>query len=190
MILPKQFYHHHDVTLLAKSLLGKWLISTVEGIPTGGIITETEAYKGVEDKACHAYQGRRTKRTEIMFAAGGVAYVYLCYGIHNMLNIVTNAEGHPHAILIRALLPQIGIDLMKKRRNTNKSLTSGPGALCQALGIDRSFNGHPLIKPPLWLEDRGNVILDTDVITGKRIGIDYAEDHADLPWRFLLAKQT
>lgn len=189
MILPINFYQNDDVVGIAKSLLGKWLFTEIDHVLTGGIIVETEAYKGIEDKACHAFGGRRTKRTEVMFSAGGIAYVYLCYGMHNLFNIVTSIEGNPHAILIRALSPKIGIEKMEKRRKTKKNLTSGPGSVCRALGIDRSYNGHCLTQGPLWLEDRGTIVKRSDISITERIGIDYAGEHAKLPWRFLLAKQ-
>lgn len=154
---------------------------------TGGIITETEAYKGAEDKACHAYQNRRTKRTEVMFNAGGVAYVYLCYGMHHLFNIVTHQEGTPHAILVRALFPTDGIETMLKRRNKtklDKTLTTGPGSLSQALGIQTKHSGTPLTHPTIWIEDRGLVIEKEKILSSPRVGIDYAEEHALLPWRF------
>ncbi|NGX46743.1 MAG: putative 3-methyladenine DNA glycosylase [Chlamydiae bacterium] len=187
MILPSQFYQKTDVVFLAKSLLGKWLLSKIDGKLTGGMIIETEAYKGAEDKACHAYGGRRTKRTEIMFAKGGVSYVYLCYGMHNLFNVVTSKRDDPHAILVRALRPNVGISHMQKRRKTKKNLTAGPGSVCKALGIDRSHTGHPLTKAPIWIEDRGIVVKESDVACLPRIGVSYAQEHAHLPWRFLLA---
>jgi DNA-3-methyladenine glycosylase len=190
MILPIDFYQIDDVLTLAKALLGKWLITEIDGKRTGGMIIETEAYRGREDKACHAFGGRRTKRTEVMFAPGGVSYVYLCYGMHNLFNVVTSKKDDPHAILIRALKADVGINHMKERRKTEKNLTSGPGSLCQALGINRSHSGHLLTKAPIWIEDRAVVVLPSDITTTPRIGVSYAEEHADLPWRFLLANQT
>ena len=189
MILPLEFYQTDDVVSVAKSLLGKWLLSCFDGNLTGGMIIETEAYKGIEDRASHAFGGRRTKRTEVMFSPGGVSYVYLCYGIHNLFNVVTSRE-HPHAVLVRALLPDIGISIMEERRKTkNNNLTPGPGTVCQALGIDRRHTGHSLIQGPIWLEDRGAVFQKEDILTTQRIGIAYAGEDAKLPLRFLLAKQ-
>lgn len=182
MILPKEFYFQEDVVTLAKQLLGKHLFTQIDGELTGGIITETEAYKGPEDKACHAYNNRRTARTEVMFHDGGIAYVYLCYGMHHLFNIVTNRSDTPHAILVRALLPTHGIPTMEKRRKTKKNLTSGPGTLCQALCIDRSFNGYPLSRAPIWVEDQRVEL--SEIKASPRIGVDYAEEHAQLPWRF------
>ncbi|NGX37580.1 MAG: putative 3-methyladenine DNA glycosylase [Chlamydiae bacterium] len=182
-ILPRAFYEQEDVVDLARQLLGKWLITKIDGTLTGGMIIETEAYKGAEDKASHAYGNRRTKRTEVIFARGGVAYVYLCYGMHNLFNIVTNKQDTPHAILIRALKPDLGIETMQKRRKTSHNLTSGPGMVCQALGITRKENGHPLTEAPLWIEERG---VKGQIESSARIGISYAREHASLPWRFLL----
>ena len=185
-ILARHFYQQEDVVDLSKQLLGKWLVTEFEGKRSGGMIIETEAYKGAEDKACHAYGNRRTKRTEVMFSQGGVAYIYLCYGIHNLFNIITNQQDIPHAILIRALLPDIGIEIMKKRRKTEKNLTSGPGTLCQALGIDRSHTGHLLTQSPIWIEDRGFHFEKNQILSTPRIGVSYAEEDALLPWRFVL----
>lgn len=186
MLIPRAFYQHHDVVQLAQSLLGKYLLTEFDGIVTGGPIVETEAYKGIEDRACHAYGGRRTKRTEVMFWEGGVAYVYLIYGLHAMFNIVTYTEGHPHAILIRALKPEIGIEAMLSRRGKqvlDKTLTSGPGSLAQALNITTQLTGTPLDAPPIWLEERG--IQVQEITATPRIGVDYAGDDALLPWRFV-----
>lgn len=185
MILPLSFYQRDAVVVIAQELIGKWLFTNIDGIITGGMITETEAYAGPEDKASHAYNNRRTERTEVMFHAGGVAYVYLCYGIHNLLNVVTNIEGIPHAILIRATTAEVGIETMLKRRKKKKvdeSLTRGPGSVCQALGIDRRHNGCSLQSTQLWIEDRSAA---ANYIATPRIGIDYAQEHALLPWRFI-----
>jgi len=188
-ILPREFYHHPDVLFLSKQLLGKYLITHFSGILTGGMITETEAYRGPEDRASHAFQNRRTKRNEVMYHSGGIAYVYLVYGLHNLFNVVTNLPETPHAILIRAIKPEIGIEEMLKRRNKTKltkSLTSGPGTLTEALGINLSHNGLSLDKDPIWIEDRGVVFNDKQIIIGPRVGIDYAGEDALLPWRFIL----
>lgn len=189
MILDRSFYLSDDVVSLAKNLIGKWLVSRVDGILTGGMIVETEAYQGPHDRACHAYGNRRTERTEVMFHKGGVAYVYFCYGMHHLFNVVTSKEDTPHAILVRALEPMEGIETMRKRRNCSKDLTGGPGMVCQALGIDRTYNGHLLSETPVWIEDRGTSIKDSEIHSTKRIGIDYAGEDANLPWRFVLAKQ-
>lgn len=185
------FFQGEDVVQLSKSLLGKFLATEIEGIRTIGKIVEVEAYDGTIDKACHAYLNKRTKRTEIMFAQGGHAYVYLCYGIHHLFNIVTASAGIPHAILLRGIEPVENIDTMLARRNMQKlqfRLTAGPGVLSKAMGISTALNGINLIAPnsPIWLEDRGLIIADEDIIAAPRIGVDYAEECALWPWRFYI----
>lgn len=187
--IPLEYYHNDDVLFLSRDLLGKYLMTNVNGEITGGMITETEAYRGPEDKASHAYGNRRTKRTEVMFGEGGYSYVFKCYGIHSLFNIVTNRKDTPHAILIRAIQPEIGIDIMLRRRHKtklDKTVASGPGTLTEALGIDCSHNGLPLIGPIIWLEDRGIKIAKEYIVESHRVGVDYAEEHAALPWRFIL----
>jgi DNA-3-methyladenine glycosylase len=188
--LPLEFYLRQDVVAISKELLGKWIFTQIgKGPVTGGMIIETEAYAGAEDRACHAYGNRRTPRTEVMFQKGGVAYVYLCYGMHHLLNVVTNQQDIPHAILIRAIKPTHGIETMLKRRKKttfDSRLTSGPGALCQALGIDRTFNGYSFASPPLWIEDRKASFRENEILATPRIGVDYAGKDAHLPWRFLV----
>ena len=189
MKLPLSFYRQSDVVAVAKELIGKQLFSTIDNKTTGGIIIETEAYRGPEDKACHAYNNRRTPRTEVMFQNGGIAYVYFCYGMHHLLNIVTSVEGEPHAILIRALQPTHGLETMAERRNKKPDsplLANGPGALCQALGITRAHNGHSLLSSLLWLEEAKSPISSSRIKATPRIGIDYAGEDAALPWRFIL----
>ncbi|MCK7529085.1 MAG: DNA-3-methyladenine glycosylase [Ignavibacteriales bacterium] len=147
MLLKRCFYVRSDVVTIARELLGKQLYSQVDGIITGGIITETEAYAGVEDKASHAWNGRRTERTEVMYCAGGVAYVYLCYGVHSLFNVVTNRKDTPHAILVRGIQPQEGIETILKRLGKAKysaGLTNGPGKVTKALGIHYSQSGSDL----------------------------------------------
>ena len=187
--LPVSYYRHHDVLYLSQDLIGKMLMTHIDGELTGGIIVETEAYRGPEDRASHAHKGRRTRRNEVMFAKGGFAYVYRCYGIHNLFNIVTNEAEIPHAILIRAIEPVEGIPTMLRRRGKDKldrTLTAGPGALCQALGIDLRHNGLSLSGPEIWLEDRGLTYAPDQIVTAPRIGIAYAGEDALLPWRFCL----
>lgn len=185
--LPYEFYRRENALEISQDLLGKVLMTYIDGIYTGGIIIETEAYIGPEDRASHAFGGRRTKRNEVMYLKGGVAYVYRIYGIHAMFNIVTSHEEIPHAILIRAIQPMIGIESMLKRRGKSEvtsSLAGGPGTLTQALGIDTIHNGLPLIGPEIWLEDQ-NIQIDKDlIIKSPRVGVDYAGEHAQLPWRF------
>ena len=188
MILPPSFYLNEDVVQVAKDLLGKVIITKIDGITTSGIITETEAYAGITDKASHAYGGRRTNRTEVMYARGGVAYVYLCYGIHHLFNVVTNVQDIPHAVLIRAIEPIIGIDAMLHRRKKTKlqpQLTSGPGAMSMALGIHTSHTGLSLTKGVITLHDEG--INVKDIVATTRIGVDYAKEDALLPYRFYIA---
>ncbi len=188
MILPPSFYLHEDVVQVAKDLLGKVIVTKIDGITTSGIITETEAYAGITDKASHAYGGRRTNRTEIMYAQGGVAYVYLCYGIHHLFNVVTNMQDIPHAVLIRAVEPLKGIDTMLQRRKKEKlqpQLTAGPGAMSMALGIQTLHTGLSLSKGIITLHDEGVKV--ENIIATTRIGVDYAKEDALLPYRFYIA---
>jgi DNA-3-methyladenine glycosylase len=187
--LPKTFYTRHDVVQIAKELLGKYLFTKFDGKLTGGIITETEAYAGEIDKASHAHGGRRTARTEVMFMQGGTAYVYLCYGIHSLFNVVTNKKNIPHAILIRAIHPTHGIETMLKRRKMaelKKNLTAGPGTVSEALGIHYSDTGLSLLGNRIWLEDRGYPVDEKNITSGKRVGVEYAGKDADLLYRFIL----
>ena len=188
MKLEKAFYQHEDAVLMAKAFLGKVLTSQISGRLTSGIITETEAYAGIHDKASHAYGDCLTKRTAPMYLDGGIAYVYLIYGIHSLFNIVTAPAGTPHAILIRAIYPVEGTDIMQKRRNHNKitGLTDGPGKLSQALGIHYSNSGEDLGGERIWIEDHGIVPQAGEIITGPRIGVEYAGKDALLPYRFRL----
>lgn len=187
MILPQEFYIRKNVVQIAKELLGKKLVTNINGVTTSGIIVETEAYAGVEDKASHAYGGRRTERTETMYAIGGTAYVYLCYGIHHLFNVVTNIEGIPHAVLIRGLEPVDGIDTMLERRRKPKlipSLTAGPGALSEALCIKTLHSGLSLLSGEITIEDVGIKFKPREVVTGTRVGVAYAGEDAYAPYRF------
>lgn len=187
--LNRDFYVRNHVVKIARELLGKVLVTKFNGKITSGIITETEAYNGVVDKASHAYGGRRTSRTEIMYSEGGVAYVYLCYGIHSLFNVVTNLKDVPHAVLIRAVQAESGIELMLKRRNKvrqDKSLSKGPGTVSQALGIHFSDSGTSLMQNKIWIEDAGIKIKSTDIKITPRIGVDYAGEDALLPYRFFV----
>jgi DNA-3-methyladenine glycosylase len=187
MKLSKDFYLEKDVVGLSRKLLGKVLYTSIQGKYTAGIITETEAYNGITDKASHAYGGRRTKRTEIMFERGGLAYVYLCYGIHHLFNVVSNTENNPHAILIRAIQPVEGIpDILRRRNMTelNTQICNGPGKVSQALGINLSHNKTDLTKNTIWIEDQNIVIAEDKINIGPRIGVDYAEEDAKKPYRF------
>ena len=187
MKLPLDFYTQKDTLKVAKQLLGKVMCSNIGGEFCSGIISETEAYLGANDKASHAYQNRLTNRTKIMYAEGGVAYVYLCYGIHHLFNVVTGEINDPQAILIRAVVPLKGTKQLLKRRNKSKLKTldfSGPGKVSQAFGITSSQNGLSLQENTLWIEDQGIAIDARKIITGPRVGIDYAEEDAFLPYRF------
>lgn len=185
--LPYSYYQNQDVNSIAIDLLGKYLFTSIDGIVTAGIIVETEAYKGAEDKASHAYGGRFTNRTQIMYEDGGVSYVYLCYGIHHLFNVVTGPKGIPHAVLIRGLEPIEGLDQMLMRRGMTSlkpNLTAGPGALAQAMGIDKRLNGEDLLGDLIWIEDKGLKYKEEDLTYCPRVGVAYADDHALLPWRY------
>lgn len=189
MKLPRSYYSNQDVLFLAKDLLGKVLFTEIDGETTAGIIVETEAYFGVKDKASHAYGGRRTDRTETLYSHGGVSYVYLCYGIHHLFNVVTSVEDEPHAVLIRAVEPLIGKEIMEARRNmpaSKPSISAGPGSAAKALGIDRSFNRKKLTENEIWIEDHSISYPPDEIIAGPRIGVAYAEEDALLPWRFFV----
>ncbi len=181
------YYRQQNVVHLAKDLLGKYLFTRIDGQLTSGMIVETEAYNGRTDAACHAHAYKRTARTSIMYEAGGLAYVYLCYGIHHLFNIVTNQEEYADAVLIRAVEPVDGLDIMLARRGKSKPdnrLTAGPGSLSKALGINRSFYGESLDGNTIWLEDRNIRFSKGEIVETTRIGVDYAGDDAFLPWRF------
>jgi DNA-3-methyladenine glycosylase len=187
--LPLSYYSNQDVLFLAQDLLGKVLFTEINGEITAGTIVETEAYFGVQDKASHAYGGRRTDRTETLYSHGGISYVYLCYGIHHLFNVVTSVEDDPHAVLVRAVEPLIGKEIMESRRNmpaSKAAISSGPGSAAKALGIDRSFNKKDLGGNEIWIEDQGIRYAFDDIIAGPRIGVAYAQEHALLPWRFFV----
>jgi DNA-3-methyladenine glycosylase len=193
-LILKDFYTRSDVVSIARELLGKMLITQFDGKRSSGIITETEAYEGITDRASHAYLGRRSKRTEIMYRVGGTAYVYLCYGVHSLFNIVTNVENIPHAILIRGIIPVDGIDHMLDRtgkKELSKDLSNGPGKLTKALGIHYIHTGLDLTFKPgknsdsgIWLEDNGFWVNKNEIRVTPRVGVDYAGEDASLPYRF------
>jgi DNA-3-methyladenine glycosylase len=185
--LPRDFYTRPDVLTVARELLGTVLVvPTRGGDRAAGIIVETEAYRGPQDRASHAWAGRRTRRTETMYGPGGTAYVYFVYGMYYQFNVVTNAEDVPHAVLIRALEPLEGLALMRRRRpgRPHGRLTSGPGALCLALGIDRSFDRADLLGERVWLEEGPAPLARRRIARGPRVGIAYAGEWAARPWRF------
>jgi len=184
LILAPQFYHHTQVVSIARKLLGKVLITRINGEVTAGRIVETEAYS-FKERGCHAYNNRKTPRNAVMFEAGGVAYVYLCYGMHNLFNVVTNKAGRAEAVLIRAAEPIAGQDIMLRRMKAHKltRITSGPGKLTRALGIERTLNGASLLNSAVTIET-GIPVRSKNIIATTRIGIDYAGTDAMLPWRF------
>ena len=187
MTLSNPYYLQNDVVFLAKDLIGKYLFTKIDGQLCGGIITETEAYKGIADRACHAFGGRRTKRNEMMYAGGGVAYVYLCYGIHPMLNVVTNQKDIPDAVLIRAIHATHGEELMLKRTGKsqmNVQVTDGPGKVTKALGITLADNGESLQNKRIWIEDRNVDLSKMNLLNTPRIGVDYAGEDKFLMYRF------
>ena len=186
MKLSTRFFLRQDTLLIARSLLGKLLVvPDGEGNRVSGMIVETEAYLGPNDRAAHSFGGRRTTRNEVMYGVGGRAYVFFVYGMYYQFNVVTGSVDRPHAVLIRAIEPVENLELMTARRGGLKqqALTSGPGKLCIALGIDRSMNGEDLRGERVWLEQY-KTFRESHVSTGKRVGIDYAQDYIDKPWRF------
>lgn len=193
MILDEHFYKEKDVLKVAKALLGKVLYTKIDNVVCSGIITETEAYAGVNDKASHAFGNKLTGRTEVMYRNGGCAYIYLIYGMHSLFNVVTNLKGIPHAVLIRSIIPFEGMERMIKRlkgRNMDINAGNGPGKLSKLLGIDYKMSGM-LLKVnksgnSIWIEEKGIKITDSEIKSGKRIGIDYAAEDAELPYRFWL----
>ena len=184
--LPESFYQGTNVVKIARELLGKGLYTRIDNVVTGGMIVETEAYSWKE-RGCHAYDNRKTARNAIMFGPGGHSYVYMCYGIHFLFNVVTNTAGTADAVLVRALEPLTGIDVMQARRGklaNRYHLTSGPGKLTRALGIDRQWNGLSLLDDEIWIADNGVSVPPSRIVAAPRIGIDYAGEDAALPWRF------
>lgn len=185
MKLARKFYTRSDTLMIARKLLGKLLVVPDDkGRRVSGMIVETEAYLGVEDRAAHSFGGRRTARNEVTYGVGGYAYVFFVYGMYYQLNVVCGKVNSPHVVLIRAVEPGDGIEIMRTRRGEvkDRNLTSGPGKLCVALDIDRSMNGADLLGDKIWLEDY-RIFKDGQIAEGKRIGIDYAGDDAHLPLR-------
>ena len=189
MKIPQPFFLQDNVVDIARQLLGKYVFTQIAGQIAGGIITETEAYQGVTDRACHAFGGRRTARNQMMYAQGGVIYVYLCYGLHHLLNFVTNQKDIPEAVLIRGIKPTHGMETILQR--TGKSaitpdVTNGPGKVSKALGITTLLNGTSLDSDLIWAEDRGVYIPPNYIMQTPRIGVEYAGADAKLPYRFVL----
>lgn len=185
--LSYDFYNRSSVTRIARELLGKILVTNLDGITTSGRIVETEAYNGAVDKASHAWNNRRTNRTEVMYKEAGLAYVYLCYGIHHLFNVVTNAIDIPNAVLIRAVEPIEGINYMQQRKSTRKMgkpLGSGPGNVAKSLGLTTQHTGWSLLDDTIYIADDGYRVKKSDIVASPRIGVDYAGEDALLPYRF------
>lgn len=191
-ILTENFYASNDVVLIARQLLGKEIATNIDGAYTSGIIVETEAYRGPDDRGCHAYNGRMTERTKTMYSKGGTAYVYVCYGMHPMMNVVTGDKGNAHAILIRAIQPTEGITIMAERRKLDTLkpvLTNGPGKLAVSLGIHKAMNGTSLLKSTneITIYDSEITIADDDIISGPRVGMSiHVGTCSHRPWRFYI----
>jgi len=184
--LAPEIYLRDPFEIAQKHLLGSYLCSNIDGVLTAGMITELEVYIGASDRACHAYPDKRTPRTVTMFKTGGCAYVFFVYGMYNQFNVVVSPEGTANAILIRSLEPIVGIEAMKERRHCEniKNLTTGPGKLCQALGITRQkHDGINLCGNEVWISPRRQ---DFEFLAKPRIGIDYAGEDKDNPWRYLI----
>ena len=187
--LPASFYQRENVCAVAKDLIGKLLITCFDHQLTAGRIVETEAYNGIVDKASHAYGGRYTSRTEVMYRAGGLAYVYLCYGIHHLFNVVTNVETVPHAVLIRGIEPMAGIETMLERMRKTKmdhAVGRGPGNVSKALGLQVIHSGTDLLGDSIFIADDNYRVRSSSLIATPRIGVDYAEEDALLPYRFIV----
>lgn len=186
------FYQQDNVVALARKLIGCALHTKINGFESVAFITETEAYEGVTDRASHAFGGRRTERTETMYKEGGTAYVYLCYGMHYLFNVVTNTENIPHAILIRGVYPVAGNETMMKRikkQNLFIENGNGPGKVTKLLGINKSHNGISLTGQTIWITERLRLVPSSFIYSGPRIGIDYAGADALLPYRFYMDKE-
>lgn len=191
MILDQKFYLNNDVVFVAKQLIGKVLYTRIGNNVSAGIIIETEAYAGVDDKASHAYNNKLTPRTEIMYKEGGYAYIYLIYGMHSLFNVVTNKSGIPHAILVRSIFPIQGFNYMESRigKKLNKFKNGiGPGRLSKLLGINYKMTGMPLVDnqngDAIWIENQNIIIPKRKIQIGKRIGVEYAKEDADRLYRF------
>jgi DNA-3-methyladenine glycosylase len=187
--LPVQFYERPDVLLIARELIGKIIVTNFNGSITAARIVETEAYVGLTDRASHSYAGKRTARNQHMYASGGTAYVYICYGMHHLFNVVTNAKEIPDAVLIRAVDPVTGIDDMLKRTGKikfDRSLTKGPGNAAKALGILKQHSGIDLLKDEIYIADDGFTVTENLIGISRRIGIENTADAVQKPYRFYL----
>ena len=190
--LPRSFYRRPDVVRIARDLLGKFLVTRIDGHLTSGMIVETEAYEGITDRASHAYGNRFTERTRIMYEEGGTAYIYLCYGIHSLFNIVTHGKGIPHAVLIRGIRAEEGKSFMLARAGKariDKDFGIGPGKVSKILGIHYSLTGTDLtLGKIIWVEDRGVKIEPSRILASPRIGVEYSGEDALLPYRFRIGE--
>lgn len=188
MRLSKTVYLEGSPEKAARFFLGKLLcVDSPQGV-VKGIIYETEAYGGAEDKACHGFGNRRTERTKIMFEQGGIAYVYFTYGMHFLLNFVTGAADEPKAVLVRGVWITAGAQIARDRRGEkfkHAQLSNGPGKVCQAFGIDKSLNAADLTGEKIWVEDAGYQAEQSEIEATPRIGINYAQEWAAKPWRFV-----
>jgi DNA-3-methyladenine glycosylase len=188
MILSRNFYEGDDILAISKSLLGKKLCTNIEGDFTSGIIVEAEAYKAPEDKASHAYGNKITPRTKTMFSGPGTGYVYIIYGMYHLFNVISGPVGTAHCILIRAIEPLDGIDIMQRRRGMpklQKSLTNGPGKFSIAMGIHKNFDGTDLThKSDIWIEEAWPEVDESEIIVGPRVGMSTAEECSNWPFRF------
>ena len=191
--LSREFYNR-DSLIVAKELLGKVLVHEIDGQKISARIVEAEAYMGIEDRAAHSYGGRRTPRVEVMYGGPGFSYVFIVYGMYYCFNIVAREEGNPQAVLIRAVEPVEGLELMAQNRfektydqltaSQRKGLTNGPGKLCNAFLIDKSLNGEDLCGSKLYVEAGENEKFS--IVSAKRVGVDYAGEAKDYPWRFYI----
>jgi DNA-3-methyladenine glycosylase len=188
LALPAAFYQRADVLTIARELLGKHVFTCIDGELTGGRIVETEAYRHEGDHSVTLHLQRKARQAQALYQPGGHAYLYTVYRVHTLFNITVNDTAHPDAVLIRAIEPLVGIDVMQRRRGLAKvarNLSAGPGVLSQALGLTPALNGELLTGPRIWLEDAGKIIADEDVLTSSRVGLEYAgEEAVALPWRF------
>jgi DNA-3-methyladenine glycosylase len=187
--LDPSFYDRKDVVRIARNLVGKILVTEFEGIRTAGRIVETEAYAGVHDRASHAFGGRRTQRNEHLYGAPGTIYIYICYGMHHLFNVITNKKNIPHGVLIRALEPLQGIDYMLERTGktvADYTLTKGPGNLARAMGMSKIHTGGNLFSKEIYIEDDGMRYKKDEIIVTKRIGVESAREDAELLYRFIV----
>ena len=186
--LNLRFYDRQDVVKIARDLLGKILVTQLNGLRCAGRIVETEAYAGVNDRASHAFAGKRTARSEHLYGDPGTLYVYICYGMHHLINITTNKKDIPHAVLIRALEPMEGVEYMLRRtgkKSLDFTLTKGPGNLARAMGISKIDSGTNFFSKEIFLEDDGLRYKKEQILATKRIGVESAREDAELPYRFI-----